>query len=106
MNILNTGGTPASMAMYFSLAANEVSDTFTLRYVVDRASKVAAAGALGGVVVKARLAGTTNPFVNIATTVVDLTPYVGDEVDFDFQVVAGATTALISSIRLGYAPLA
>lgn len=105
MNITNIDGTPCPPAMYFALAANETSEIFTRRYVVDFGGKLAVAGAVGGVVVKARRAGTSDPFVNVSTTVISLTPYIGTSVDFDFQVTAGVTPAVLSSIRLGYAPI-
>lgn len=104
MRITNTDGTVTPLSRYLRLAGGATSATFSLRYHVDRAAKIAIANAQGGVVVRARKSGTTDAFANVATTTLNLTPAQGSFVDYDFQITAPNNVAL-SSVRLGYAPL-
>lgn len=59
-----------------------------------------------GLSVEARPTGSGEPFVDIAATPYDLTPFDGLNVSFDFRITAGAVAAdspLQAVVRLAYA---
>lgn len=52
-----------------------------------------------------RVTGSESPFVDIATTPFDLTPFDGDNTQFDFKLSAGAVAAsVIAAVRVRVTP--
>lgn len=59
-----------------------------------------------GLTVEARRTGSGDAFVDIAAAPVDLTPFDGEQVAFDFRVLAGAVSAsspLQAVVKIAYA---
>lgn len=97
-------GVPLSLVP-FELDEGETTPLFVAR-VPCHAGRTLAADADAGLTVEARPTGSGDPFVDIAATPYDLTPFDGSTVPFDFRLTAGAvsdSSPLQAVIRLAYA---
>lgn len=92
-NITDINGNPLSS---ISFPLNESTESAVLVGLVRVAGPglyLACRSDGGPAVVMARKTGSGDPFVDIAATPIDLTPYDGDTPAFDFKVVAEAVAA-------------
>jgi hypothetical protein len=89
----------------FEVDEGETTPVFVAR-VPCHAGRTLAARPDAGLTVEARPTASGDPFVDIAATPYDLTPFDGLTVSFDFRLTAGAVAALSpleAVIRLAYA---
>lgn len=100
----DTNGAPLS---FVQTEADEGETTPVFVAVVPAAAGfVLTAEPDAGLTVEARRTGSGDAFVNIATNPVDLAPYDGQQVAFDFRIAAGAVSAsspLQAVVTLAYA---
>lgn len=93
MNITDVDDVPIT---YISMSLQELTDSsvFVIK-VPCVAGTHLASDADANAVVKARLNGTSDPFVDIATSPIDLDPYAGETKLFDMKVHANNVTGLV-----------
>lgn len=81
--------------LYVNLRLDEGADSVVIvARIPCKSGLKLATNSDGRASVLARRTGSGDPFVNIATSPIDLTPYDGTNTDFDFKVHAGSVTGL------------
>lgn len=75
-------------ALPFSLNEETTSDVFTIRLTDFQAGQVLTCDGSLFARVMCRLANSSDAFVDTNTSPIDLTPYVGEAVDFELKVVS------------------
>lgn len=90
--ITDTNGEPL---LYVNLSLTENADSVVIAALVPcKAGKYLASNSDAGAQVLARRTGSGGSFVDIATSPIDLTPYDGETVSFDFKVHSNSVSGL------------